>query len=260
MGESDQSHYAGRKIVERCSALGCHRQAHVAPQDVDKRLLCLIHSRDEHKDVDQFSREFDSMLPRAGGDVDCSDFVFPRDFPVPKEFNARPNFESAIFLGDVDFHKVTFQFGAIFNLVHFEGRVQFDRCIFAGVASFDYALFAGPTSFEKTVFNGAAQFNHAHLPGFVDFSNTQFLAAAEFRETLFAGARERETYPPCLPGPVFSRAAFAKPELVIFYKCYLGQALFHNCDVSRFVFSDVTWRRRAANGKRMVFEEDINLV
>jgi hypothetical protein len=53
-------------------------------------------------------------------------------------------------------------------------------------------------------------------------------------------------------------ARFAKPKLVVFYDTYLGQALFHNCDVSEFLFTNVRWRQRD-NGKRMVFDEDEQL-
>jgi hypothetical protein len=50
-------------------------------------------------------------------------------------------------------------------------------------------------------------------------------------------------------------ARFHKPEDVIFYDTFLGQALFHSCDVSKLVFSDVEWGRRS-NQKRKVFEEE----
>jgi hypothetical protein len=38
----------------------------------------------------------------------------------------------------------------------------------------------------------------------------------------------------------------------------MGHALFHNCDVSRFVFSNVRWRERDGSQKQMVFEEIIS--
>jgi hypothetical protein len=61
------------------------------------------------------------------------------------------------------------------------------------------------------------------------------------------------------PGPVFSRAKFLRPEDVVFYRTYLGQALFHFCDVTRINFSDVAWRNRRKHGKRMAFEEEVGL-
>jgi len=62
-----------------------------------------------------------------------------------------------------------------------------------------------------------------------------------------------------LPGPVFDLAQFSQPEKIIFYKTYLGQALFHNCDVSKLNFSLVVWRRRRGSGKWKVFEEEVDL-
>jgi hypothetical protein len=220
-----------------------------------------MHSHDKNKDADLFLREFNLTLSRATptGVADFSDFVFPADFFPPKEFLVRSEFESAVFLGDVSFFKVIFQQGAGFNFVHFEAHADFDRCVFNGPASFDHAWFAMSMSFKSCMFRQSAHFNHAHFPAFVDFSHTQFLDAVEFRETSFAGAHKVGQYDPNLPGPVFSRASFAKPELVVFYKCYLGQALFCNCDVSRFMFSNITWRSRPRNGKKMVFEEDVTL-
>ena len=57
--------------------------------------------------------------------------------------------------------------------------------------------------------------------------------------------------------PVFSLARFEKPERVTFYKTWLGQTLFVNCDVSNLGFSDVEWGR---DGKRVsLFEERVAL-
>jgi hypothetical protein len=85
-----------------------------------------------------------------------------------------------------------------------------------------------------------------------DFRNVTFSERAEFRQTRFREDGVAE------PGPVFSLARFDKPNLVTFYDTYLGQALFHNCDASEFLFTNVRWRQRD-NGKRMVFDEDERL-
>jgi hypothetical protein len=86
-----------------------------------------------------------------------------------------------------------------------------------------------------------------------DFTYAEFLGAAEFDRTKFRQDSQ------LLPGPTFSWAEFTHPECVVFYKTYLGQALFHNCDVSEVKFSSVEWRQRASTGKRMVFEEKVDL-
>jgi hypothetical protein len=85
-----------------------------------------------------------------------------------------------------------------------------------------------------------------------DFRGATFKERAEFRQTRFL---EDES---AAPGLLFSLARFDKPRLVVFYKTYLGQALFHNCDVSEFLFANVRWRQRE-NGKRMVFDEHSTL-
>src|SRR5207249_1380135 len=87
-----------------------------------------------------------------------------------------------------------------------------------------------------------------------DFSQAKFLEAAEFCKTEFR--RDHEL----LPGLVFSLNYFRRPDAVIFHRTYLGQALFHNCDVSRLTFSSVEWRTRKRSSKRMLFEEEVELI
>jgi len=106
--------------------------------------------------------------------------------------------------------------------------------------------------FRRATFSGEAHFEAAKFLKRVNFSQATFSARVLFRETKF---REDDKH---LPGPTFSLAHFEKPELVLFYQTYLGQALFQNCDVSKFQFSSVRWRERRANKKRMVFEQGID--
>ena len=98
-----------------------------------------------------------------------------------------------------------------------------------------------------------ADFTGATFIQEADFQGVKFLASADFRETNF---RKDDKL---LPGPVFSLAEFSHPEAVVFYKTYLGQALFHNCDVSGVTFSSVEWRRRKGGGRHMLFEEEVYL-
>jgi hypothetical protein len=104
-------------------------------------------------------------------------------------------------------------------------------------------------------FRGRAIFEGALFRGLSDFSNTEFFGPVEFLSTKFrndsGGVNDK-------PGPVFSRSKFFKPEEVVFYRTYLGQALFHFCDVTRINFSDVTLRKRSRSGKRMAFEEEVS--
>jgi hypothetical protein len=72
-----------------------------------------------------------------------------------------------------------------------------------------------------------------------------------FRETQFLGD-------PAVPSAIFTSTRLEKPDTVIFDNTYLDCALFHKCDVSKFAFSEVRWRRRK-NGKCMVFDEVVDL-
>ena len=90
----------------------------------------------------------------------------------------------------------------------------------------------------------------------VRFGRAKFLVSAAFRETVFRGDEKLEgrlkklglepepETDDTLHGPVFSLAQFSHPEAIVFYKTYLGQALFHNCDVSR---SDLFFGRLGAS-------------
>ena len=132
-------------------------------------------------------------------------------------------------------------------------------------ANFEEATFTQEACFLLAEFTQKANFKKATFAEVVHFIQAQFSASAAFRETTFRGDKKRlearlkelglklepET-DDTLPGPVFSLAQFSHPEAIVFYKTYLGQALFHNCDVSRVTFSSVEWRRRKPGGKRMV--------
>jgi len=94
-----------------------------------------------------------------------------------------------------------------------------------------------------------------------DFVGARFAGSVKFLETKFkpkpAGA-DHEPDADREPCPVFGSATFEKPEHVKFYGTDLRRALFHDCDVSRVEFSNVDWRKRR-NGKRMVFDEEVDL-
>ncbi len=171
-----------------------------------------------------------------GGDF--SDATFTQD----------ANFGGATFTQDVGFYGATFAQDAHFIRATFTRNAHFIKATFTWNAYFNGATFTQSAYFGSGVFTQVA-----------DFRGTKFLGAAEFRDTKFRGHdKDRKERPQdFLPGPVFSLAEFSQPEKIVFYKTYLGQALFHNCDVSKVTFSSVEWRER--EGKRMVFEEEVDL-
>jgi hypothetical protein len=161
---------------------------------------------------------------------------------VNAKFAQRALFTKARFMGDVFFENANLDRGASFDLTRFKGATHISASKFGGDAVFEGAAFSEGANFSKTVF--------AHC---VNFSGASFSKAVEFRLTEFLHDAT------LLPGPDFSLAQFGRPESVVFYRNYLGQALFHNCDVSRMTFSSVEWRRRGRTGKRMLFEEEVAL-
>lgn len=161
---------------------------------------------------------------------------------IEGEFTANALFVGAEFGQTTNFGGARFAQNVFFVDATFMGRAGFRKAAFLQVASLGWAKFCDVADFEGTTFTRLT-----------DFRRAKFLAAAEFRETKFRWNRGR------IPGPVFCEAEFSRPEAVLFYKTYLGRALFHNCDVSKLTFSSVRWCKRKANGKWMVFEQIVNL-
>jgi len=275
----------------------CGRPIYEAPEGVDTEPLCLMHSRDPQKDDAAFQAEFERILQAAGGGTaDFTGFVFPSSNYGGRAFKARCDFKEstfnhradfsdatftqhvdfwgATFTQDADFHGATFTQRAYFHLATFiQGasfwgvmfaqdadfrqatftqEAQFIDAVFAWDASFFKATFSQDASFCAATFSQRVNFSEAVFKGTVEFDKVRFRGEVEFREVVFRRDESRE------PGLIFSLARVEKPEAITFYKTYLGQALFHNCDVSRFVFSDVDWLKRA-NSKCMVFEESVGV-
>jgi hypothetical protein len=193
--------------------------------------------------------------------ADFSDATFTRGaFFLDSRFSDNANFSSVVFKHWANFSDARFSRDAFFQSSTFEGKAYFSTASFRQAAHFYAAWFKLDAQFSGTTFEQDADFRDATFEQNADFSwaklkqaayfsRAKFLGAASFRETDF---RRDENL---LPGPVFSLTEFFRAEAIVFYKTYLGQALFHNCDVSESTFSSVEWRIRKDGGKRMVFEE-----
>jgi uncharacterized protein YjbI with pentapeptide repeats len=188
--------------------------------------------------------------------------VFKGDTQFSTDFTHEVSFVMAPFAKEAGFYNASFAKEAIFNSVKFEGEAVFARATFHQEADFGNADFLQEAFFTSATFKHKADFSarftlDAHFVSTtflkeVNFGEAIFRAAVEFRETRFREDTE------LLPGPIFTLTQFIKPESTFFYKTYLGQALFQNCDVSHLTFSSVLWRTRP-NGKRQLFEECIEL-
>lgn len=249
----------------------CGRPLHDSPSAVDKVRVCLMHSADPQKNDAEFQREFDRILRDAGNGVaDFSSFVFLNSNYGGRSFSARCLFAWVTFMGDANFNRAKFT-RVNFNVATFTRDANFDFATFSEEADFSFAkfaqnanfkgdpsaqdnMFAKNATFESALFVGAAHFHTASFGKIADFRRVQFLGAAGFGQTKFR--HDPQSQDP-EPSAIFCDTVFDKPERVVFYQTDLVQALFHNCDVSKVSFSDVTWRRRK-NGRSMVFDEVID--
>jgi hypothetical protein len=189
------------------------------------------------------------------------------------EFSKEADFTGATFTQRADFDRATFTQRALFRGAKFMQDADFSEAKFTQSASFSGATFtreaifagatfAGPSYFADAVFTGAARFAPFSIGGeeeakpceFKDrvrFEDARFQDYADFREAVFGESGSSTAQ------PVFSLARFEKPERVTFYKTWLGQTLFLNCDVSKLNFSDVEWGR---DGERVrLYEETVAL-
>ncbi len=274
--------------ISRCqvemSSGRCGRPLYSAPEH-DEEPVCLLHSRDPQKSDSEFQQEFESILKEATDRNEVADFtrfIFPSAEYAHREFKTRCRFDYATFTQKADFKEATFAQNAIFSdatftqnasfycaafiqtaylyRVTFTQEANFCRATFIQGANFENATFAKEAYFLCAEFTQEANFENATFAKEVFFNQAKFLVSAAFRETVFRGDRKLEPETDdTLPGPVFSLAQLSHPEAIVFYKTYLGQALFLNCDVSGVVFSSVTWRKRKHGGKSMVLEEQVSL-
>ncbi len=222
-----------------------------------------------------FETKCDFSLATFAKDANFFRAEFPRgaDFSEAT-FKQRANFGFATFTQNADFTRATFMQNADFRNVTFTQEAVFDNATFTQDADFGGATFTQDANFWSAtfgqvavfvdatfmqnarflaVFKQGASFEASTFAGIADFRCASFAGTIQFDQTKFKHDKDKDGE----PGPVFSAAVFEEPEKVAFYGVHLEFALFHNCDVSKVNFSDVTWCKRA-NGKPMVFDEAVN--
>ncbi|MGD0548832.1 MAG: pentapeptide repeat-containing protein [Terracidiphilus sp.] len=270
----------------------CGRPLHDAPDGVDEKPVCLMHSKDSQKQsgpfFDAFLREFERILKEAGEEeAHFEQFVFPFLNLGGRTFHAICRFESAVFAHgarfliatfvqkavfwratfskNTEFRGVTFKQNAYFNEATFTQNADFGRVAFMQDGDFSEATFEQIADFKEATFMHNADFGGVTFKQMLCFTGTtfngtanwrrsRFLDQAEFRHTKFDPQVEGE------PSAVFALANFSKPGEVIFDDIDLSRALFHNCDVSQVWFtSSVSWARRKYNRGVAVFEETISV-
>jgi uncharacterized protein YjbI with pentapeptide repeats len=211
--------------------------------------------------------EFCKVQFMEGADFGNTKFMQLAYF-MEASFTHHANFSGAIFEEIAVFDRATFTEHADFPSAAFAQEVGFREVTFVQDARFNWTTFAKDANFEGATFTQNVDFRNGTFVQTAEFYQTTFTLAVLFQEAKFIGAVQfRETNfrqdEDLFPGPNFMLTEFSRPEMIVFYKTYLGQALFHNCDVSKFTFSSVEWRKRETRGKRtgknMLFEEEVDL-
>ena len=159
----------------------CGRKLHVAPDGVDEKPVCLMHSKDPQKQsaplFDEFWREFERILEGAGeGEAHFDRFVFPRFYSGTK-----------IFKVTCHFHFATFTQYSIFSEARFWQSADFSGATFTQYADFHSATFAQNADFSGATFTQGADFGNATFTQDADFSEATFAQSARFTETKFQG-------------------------------------------------------------------------
>jgi uncharacterized protein YjbI with pentapeptide repeats len=156
-------------------------------------------------------------------------------------FTQAAHFTNATFTQEANFLGARFTQKAYFHSTTFTRKANFAGTRFMQETLFEFARFMEVAYFWRTTFERIARFDYALIAEAVEFKDTEFQKDDNLE-----------------PGPTFVETKFRRPEEVTFYNTRLEQALLHRCDVSRVNFSNVFWRRRP-NGKRMVFDEVVDL-
>ena len=157
----------------------CGRKLHVAPDGVDEKTVCLMHSKDPGKQLgplcDAFWLEFEKVLEEAGESAaNFEHFVFP-----PLDFRSRK------FLVACKFSHATFTKDAFFSNATFACNADFSFAIFAQDAMFVSATFMMHANFFKAIFKQEAHYYHATFMQSLNFNCATFMRRANFGHTIF---------------------------------------------------------------------------
>lgn len=168
----------------------CGRELHVAPDGVDEKPVCLMHSKDPQKQsgplFDAFCSEFERILGDAGQYLArFQRFVFPQLDLAGRYIEAICLFVEATFTRDADFRKVTFTEDAYFAGAIFTQNANFCSATFTQSAVFDRSTFEHQVQFLEATFAQEATFVETNFMEKVQFHNAIFTKKADFFGTRF---------------------------------------------------------------------------
>jgi hypothetical protein len=169
----------------------CGRELHVAPDGIDEKPACLMHSKDPNKQsgplFDAFWSEFERILKDAGeGEAHFEHFVFPELDFSERTFLAGCRFDFATFTQDADFGKAIFENVPSFYEATFEEGAGFDEATFTKGALFSGSTFTQDADFYEAIFVETATFSEATFAQSADFFETTFRQFADFSDASFA--------------------------------------------------------------------------
>ena len=144
--------------------------------------LCIFHSPDEGKDVEEFRRRLYEQLDEVGSKelrnmrFDFTGYVFPVRVVCQDDRDAGENLVLPLQLESITLHEATFGGGA-----------DFDEAMFKGSTNFCEATSKGPVGFGRATFEGHAYFGKATFKGLADFGWATFRRIAGFMDATFEG-------------------------------------------------------------------------
>ena len=182
---------AGCPVEMGYPAQRCGRKLHVVLGGVDEVCVCLMHSKDPHKQsgplFDAFWLEFERILAEAGeGKAHFERFVFPKLVLSKREFHAICQFGFATFTRTVDFNRATFTQEAQFSYASFTQNATFRKVTFTQNAYFRKAAFAQNATFRKATFTQRAYFREVIFSQDANFYSATFTQGADFKEATFS--------------------------------------------------------------------------
>lgn len=165
------------------------------------------------------------------------------------KFDGNANFGLAQFAGNANFVASVFTQAASFVQAEFSQRASFDEAVFGQKAEFNGSQFVRGADFQAAIFTQDAIFRGVTFAGDAGFSRAVFSGRALFKIARFSGAatfrdaRFRHDLS-AEPGLDFTDVRIEHPESIEFHGADLGQALFHNTDLTKVDFTLVKWRDR----------------
>lgn len=154
------------------------------PDESDRHGLCLMHSRNPHKNRDAFQASIKEKI--KSNDYNFQGYFFPIiAFNENIFYNA--NFSHAIFFNYVSFEKAIFNGNTVFTCSVFLDDVNYSKVIFNGHTDFRFVTFSEAADFSFTRYNRSALFLVANFLGYSRFWFSIFNGEVKYEYVSFMG-------------------------------------------------------------------------